>query len=290
MPIAGVDGVTTVTRGQLRFASWVTDVLVYIVVLNLFVQYVPKVITESFTVSIFTAVVLKLLIDAIAGVERRVSGWFNRRQGKSWRVLGLVAVFAILFISKFVVLEVIGLVFGDRVYARWVRRSRSARRDHDPGDPHRGMDLSSPRRTRRELRGHLRSFCRLRSVAPAGRSSINGADVVGCVLGSPGAPRRPSIASVARYATTTPTMMRGSAPAPALAHSAEAMMIAERGRRRNATNIAPIQTGTATEDGRPGRCDSATPPAAPMSMAGKVGPPRKDPSEIAHAMLLNSTR
>ena len=34
----------------------------------------------------------------------------------------------------------------------------------------------------------------------------------------------------------------------------------------------------------------AMPPAAPMNMAGKAGPPRKDPSEIAHAMLLNSTR
>ena len=43
------------------------DVLVFIVVLNLFVEYLPKVITESFTISIFTAVVLKLLIDAIAG-------------------------------------------------------------------------------------------------------------------------------------------------------------------------------------------------------------------------------
>jgi hypothetical protein len=86
------------------------------VVLNLFVEYVPKVITESFTISILTAVVLKLLIDAIAGVERRVRGWFNERNGKPWRILGVVAMFAILFISKFVVLEVIALIFGDRVY------------------------------------------------------------------------------------------------------------------------------------------------------------------------------
>ena len=80
-PIAsGTDG-TSVTRGQAVFASWVTDVLVYIVVLNLFVEYVPKVITESFTISIFTAVVLKLLIDVIAGLEHRVGGWFSEREG-----------------------------------------------------------------------------------------------------------------------------------------------------------------------------------------------------------------
>lgn len=108
-------GGITVTHGQELFASWVTDVLVYILVLNLFVQYVPKVITESFTVSIFTAVILKLLIDAIAGVEHRVRGWFNKRQGPVWRALGVVAVFSILFISKFVVLEVVDIVLGDRV-------------------------------------------------------------------------------------------------------------------------------------------------------------------------------
>lgn len=113
--IAGDTREIRVTRGQQRFASWVTDVLVYIVVLGLFVEYVPKVITESFTITIFTAVVLKLLIDAIARLEHRVSGWFKRREGSGWRVLGLVTMFAILFISKFVILEVIDIVFGDRV-------------------------------------------------------------------------------------------------------------------------------------------------------------------------------
>ena len=89
--------------------------LVFIVVLNLFVEYQPKVITESFTISIFTAVVLKLLIDAIARLEHHVSGWFKRREGSGWRLLGLVTMFAILFFSKFVILEVIDIVFGDRV-------------------------------------------------------------------------------------------------------------------------------------------------------------------------------
>ncbi len=114
-PIAsGTEG-TSVTRGQAVFASWATDVLVYIVVLNLFVEYVPKVITESFTISIFTAIVLKLLIDVIAGLEHRVRGWFSGREGPIWRASGVAAVFSILFISKFVVLEIIDIIFGDRV-------------------------------------------------------------------------------------------------------------------------------------------------------------------------------
>ena len=104
-----------VTRAQELFASWVTDVLVYVMVLELFVQYLPRVITESFTVSILTAVVLKLLIDGIARLEHRAHGWFQRREGSGWRVLGLLTMFSILFISKFVVLEVVDIVFGDRV-------------------------------------------------------------------------------------------------------------------------------------------------------------------------------
>ena len=114
-PTARGTGGTSVTRGQVVFASWVTDVLVYIVVLNLFVEYVPKVITESFTISIFTAVVLKVLIDAIAGLEHRVRGWFSERDAPIWRALGVVTVFSILFISKFVVLEIIDIIFGERV-------------------------------------------------------------------------------------------------------------------------------------------------------------------------------
>ena len=68
------------------------------------------------------------------------------------------------------------------------------------------------------------------------------------------------------------------------------MRIAESGSRRNATDIAPMHTGIATDDGKPGRWDNAMPPAAPMNIAGNVGPPRKDPREIPHAMLLKSTR
>jgi hypothetical protein len=113
--VASETGEIRVTRRQVLFASWVMDVLVYIVVLGLFVEYVPSVVTESFIISIFTAVVLKLLIDAIAGLEHRVSDWFKRREGSGWRVLRLVTMFSILFFSKFAILEIIDIVFGDRV-------------------------------------------------------------------------------------------------------------------------------------------------------------------------------
>jgi hypothetical protein len=42
----------TITRGQGIFISWTTDILIYITVLNLFVQYNSKIVIDSFTISI----------------------------------------------------------------------------------------------------------------------------------------------------------------------------------------------------------------------------------------------
>ena len=104
-----------VTPAQQRFALWMTDVLVYIVVLNLFVEHASAVVIDSFSISILTAVLLKLMLDALLGVEHRVSSYFAGKQGRVFRVLGPLSVFSILFFSKFLILEVVNFVFGDHV-------------------------------------------------------------------------------------------------------------------------------------------------------------------------------
>ena len=103
------------TRAQQRFASWTADVLVYIIVLNLFVEFVDTIVIDSFWISILTAVLLKLLLDAVIGVEHRVAAFFRAREGGVNKALGLVSVFAILFFSKFLILEAVNFVFGDHV-------------------------------------------------------------------------------------------------------------------------------------------------------------------------------
>ena len=105
----------TITRNQERFASWMTDVLVYTVVLNLFVEYWDAIVIDSFTISLFTAVLLKLLLDILTGVEHRVAHYFQQREGTLYKVLGVASVFAILFLGKLVILEVVDIVFGDHV-------------------------------------------------------------------------------------------------------------------------------------------------------------------------------
>ena len=98
------------TKRQLVFFSWTKDVLIYILVLNLFVEYNPKMVIDSFTISIFTAILLKILLEIILKLEHRVAAFFEGR-----KVLQIFFVWLILFGSKFVILEVVDLVFGEHV-------------------------------------------------------------------------------------------------------------------------------------------------------------------------------
>jgi hypothetical protein len=101
----------TVTPAQQRFISWTSDVLVYTVVLNLFVEYSDAIVIDSFTISILAAVVMKVLLDLLTGVEHAVRGFFGRISP----ALGLLAMWLVLFLSKFVILEVFDVIFGDHV-------------------------------------------------------------------------------------------------------------------------------------------------------------------------------
>ena len=102
----------SITDRQRRYFSYANDVLLFIVVLNLFVEYVDAVIIDSFTISIFTAIVLKIILDLLLAFEHRVSGFFKEHNRP---LFGALAVWLILFSSKFVILEIIDIIFGEHV-------------------------------------------------------------------------------------------------------------------------------------------------------------------------------
>ena len=109
--MSGDSKLVRITPAQQRFTSWARDVLVYTTVLNLFVEYWDAIVIDSFTISLFTAVVLKILLDLLTTVEHHVKGFVSRFN----EVLGYVSMFVVLFLSKFVILEVIDIIFGDHV-------------------------------------------------------------------------------------------------------------------------------------------------------------------------------
>lgn len=52
--------------------SWTADVLIYVVILNLFDEFSDAITIESLWISLLTAVVMKILLDAITDSS---SGW-----------------------------------------------------------------------------------------------------------------------------------------------------------------------------------------------------------------------
>jgi hypothetical protein len=108
-------GLITISRRQDLFMSWATAVLLNVVVLGLFVEYSDRIVIDSFTIVILAAVVLKALVAVTLRLEHRVRNFFVQRGGTVNRVLGIVTALAILFSSKFVILEVIDIIFRDHV-------------------------------------------------------------------------------------------------------------------------------------------------------------------------------
>ena len=99
---------------------WVTpadvvDVFVYVVVLNLAVQFVPMVISETFTVSLLTALLLKVVLEVVVFFKNRVKARFKAATTPLGKTGSALLLWLILVASKFVVLELVALLFGTRV-------------------------------------------------------------------------------------------------------------------------------------------------------------------------------
>lgn len=91
----------------------IVDVFVYVVVLNLAAQFVPVVIAESFAMSILTAALLKLVLEGVLWVKGRVVGRIRSASTVAARVVSIVMLGLILPGSKFVLLLLEDLLFGE---------------------------------------------------------------------------------------------------------------------------------------------------------------------------------
>lgn len=93
----------------------VVDVFVYVVVLNLAIEYLPAVISESFTLSLLTAVLLKLSLELVLIVKARAVTRFRGAMTARAKLTAALLLWATAAGSKLVVLELVNLVFGDAV-------------------------------------------------------------------------------------------------------------------------------------------------------------------------------
>ncbi|WP_152191994.1 hypothetical protein [Georgenia satyanarayanai] len=93
----------------------VIDIFVYVVVLNLAVEYLPTVLSETFTLSLLTAVLLKVVLEAVLVLKGEVLARFRSARTRRAKAAGAVMLWVVAAGSKLLVLALIDLVFGDAV-------------------------------------------------------------------------------------------------------------------------------------------------------------------------------
>ena len=93
----------------------VIDVFVYVVVLNLAVQFVPSVISETFTASLLTALLLKGALEVVLTAKGWVLGRLKATPTRRSKALWAVGLWILAAGSKVLVLELVAFVFDESV-------------------------------------------------------------------------------------------------------------------------------------------------------------------------------
>lgn len=100
---------------QRLFVGYTLAVLVDLTVLNFFDEYWDYVNIESFTISFAAAILLQLLLKLSISAEHKVANYFKTKTGTAPKVYRGLSTYVILVGSKFIMLEAINILFGDKV-------------------------------------------------------------------------------------------------------------------------------------------------------------------------------
>lgn len=105
----------TLSAKQLLFYEMVAGTLVYAVVLGFFEEYTLILSTWSYSITFLAALVMQVLTYLTFWLKSLVVKRFKGREGKRFVAAMVVGVWLILFLSKFVFLAVIEVIFGEKV-------------------------------------------------------------------------------------------------------------------------------------------------------------------------------
>ncbi|HET9419673.1 MAG TPA: hypothetical protein VFO49_00965 [Nocardioides sp.] len=93
----------------------VVDLFVYVVVLNLAIEYLPSVISESFTLSLLTAALLKVALEVVIVVKGKILARLKAATTRRAKVVAALSLWVVAVGSKLVVLWLVDVIFGDSV-------------------------------------------------------------------------------------------------------------------------------------------------------------------------------
>ena len=111
-----------VGRRRCRYTRWMrirpidlVDVLVYLVVLGVFIQLFPDVISETFLLALLTAILLKGVLEVVLWAKKKIVARIRSADTRRVRVVSAITLLLVLPGSKLMVLGLVDLVFGDAV-------------------------------------------------------------------------------------------------------------------------------------------------------------------------------
>jgi len=107
--------VESMSNHQKFFIKFLLAVLVDLTVLGLFNEFWELVVIDSFIIALVAALLLQVLLKLTLHLEHQVASYFNKKTGTFPKVMRFVSAWAILFVSKIIILEAINYAFGDHV-------------------------------------------------------------------------------------------------------------------------------------------------------------------------------
>lgn len=105
----------TISNHQQFFNRLIVAVLVDLVVLGLFNEFWELVVIDLFSIALVAALLLQVLLKLTLVIEHKVAAYFNKKSGVMPKVMRFVSAWAILFVSKLLILEIINYAFGEHV-------------------------------------------------------------------------------------------------------------------------------------------------------------------------------
>jgi len=103
------------SRKQELFLRYLTWTLVDLTVLNFFAEYWDKVTITSFGVSLFIAIILQILLKMTIALEHRIANYMKSNESLDKKIFHIFSTWFVLFASKFVMLWVLQVLFGDAI-------------------------------------------------------------------------------------------------------------------------------------------------------------------------------
>lgn len=104
------------TPQQLAFQELFIGTLIYAVVLGFFNDYTHIVTAKSFSTIFYASVLLEILTYLALKLKSQIIAWLRGRSGSIYRVAMVLSVWFVMFVSKFVFVWALDMVFGDYIH------------------------------------------------------------------------------------------------------------------------------------------------------------------------------